>query len=429
MKRSLSLLAALTMIPACASNPSATPAGDGTDPGASSPGATAPGATTPGATSPGATAPGATTPGGTTPGGTTPSGGPPAPAGAPGWLHTNGAQIVDENGSAVRLTGLSWFGLETSNYAPHGLWSRSMASMLDQIQSLGYNTLRVPFSSQLFDSGSAPNGVDYAKNPDLVGKSGLEILDALIAGAGARHMRVILDRHRPDSNAQSPLWYTDQYPEARWIADWKMLATRYQNNPTVVGMDLHNEPHDPATWGDGNNATDWRLAAERAGNAVLAINPHVLIVVEGIQTAGGSTYWWGGNLKNAGAAPVQLSVPNQLVYSAHDYPASVFNQTWFGASNYPANLPSVWDEHWGYLIAQQIAPVWVGEFGTKDQSASDQQWFASITSYMKSKAISFAFWCWNPDSGDTGGILADDWQTVNTDKQSVIQPLLAPPVQ
>jgi endoglucanase len=388
--------------------------------------------------------------GGTTPPGSDaspppPDGAPPSSPGSPppppadlggvtvtgpaGWLHTNGAQIVDDSGHVVRLTGLSWFGLETSNFAPHGLWSRSMASMLDQIQSLGYNMLRVPFSSQLFDAGSTPTGVDFAQNPDLVGKSGLEILDALIAGARQRHMRVILDRHRPDANAQSALWYTAQYPETRWIDDWKMLATRYANDATVIGVDLHNEPHDPATWGDDNAATDWRLAAERAGNAVLAINPHLLIVVEGIQTVGGSTYWWGGNLKNAGTSPVRLSVANQLVYSAHDYPASVFNQTWFSAPDYPANLSAVWDQNWGYLAEQGIAPVWIGEFGTLDQSASDKQWLAAMAGYITSHQLSFAFWCWNPDSGDTGGILADDWQTVHADKQAVLQPLLAPAIQ
>src|SRR6185312_3582744 len=200
----------------------------------------------------------------------------------------------------------------------------------------------------------------------------------------------------------------------------------YANDPTVVGVDLHNEPHDPATWGDGNSATDWRLAAERAGNAVLGVNPHLLVIVEGIQTVGGDTYWWGGNLKNAGQFPVQLSVPNQLVYSAHDYPSTVFAQTWFSAPNYPSNLPGVWDQHWGYLVTQGVAPIWVGEFGTEDVTASDQQWFAAIASYLGSNGISFSFWSWNPDSGDTGGILQDDWQTVNTNKQQVLQPLLAP---
>jgi len=326
----------------------------------------------------------------------------------------------------VRMTGLSWFGLETSNYAPHGLWTRSMASFLDQIKALGYNLIRVPFCSQLFDAGSTPNGIDFTQNPDLQGLTGIQIMDKLVAGASARGIRLILDRHRPDSGAQSELWYTAQYSEARWISDWTMLATRYQGNSTVIGFDLHNEPHGTATWGDGNMATDWRLAAERAGNAILAVNPNLLIIVEGVETVNGVSYWWGGNLMNAGVDPVTLSVDNQLVYSIHDYPASVSTQTWFTDATYPDNLGGVWDSYWGYLVNQNVAPVWVGEFGTLDQTQSDQQWFGALASYLSTKKLSFSFWALNPDSGDTGGLLADDWTTVNTDKQTVLAPLLAP---
>jgi endoglucanase len=365
--------------------------------------------------------------------GSTPGTGPTVPtpgagqtAGAPGYLHTQGSEIVDANGNPVRLTGLSWFGMETANFAPHGLWTRAMGAMLDEVKSLGFNTLRIPFSNQLFDASSAPNSIDYSKNPDLVGLDGLQILDKLIAGAKVRGLRVILDRHRPDASGQSELWYTAQVSEQRWIADWEMLAARYKGDPTVIGCDLHNEPHGAATWGDGNLATDWRLAAQRAGEAILAINPDLLIFVEGVEHADGASYWWGGNLRSARRAPVVLSVPDRLVYSPHDYPATVYPQTWFGDPAYPANLPSVWEANWAYLAASGLAPVWIGEFGTRDQTTSDQQWFRTLAGYIGLHQLSFAFWCLNPDSGDTGGLLEDDWTTVNGDKQAVLQPLLAP---
>ena len=350
----------------------------------------------------------------------------PVRARAQNYLHASGTQILDSHGNAVRLTGLNWFGLETSTYCPHGLWARSLSSLLDQIKSRGYNCLRVPYCNQLFDPGSTPNGIDYNLNPDLVGLTGPQILDKLVAGCQARGLKIILDRHRPDSGGQSALWYTSQYSEQRWISDWQMLAARYAGNDTVIGCDLHNEPHDPATWGDGNLSTDWRLAAERCGNAILSVNPKLLIIVEGIQTVNGDSYWWGGNLEAAGASSVQLSVPGQLVYSVHDYCASVYGQSWFYAPNYPANLPGVWDRHWGYLVKNGLAPVYVGEWGTLDQTASDQQWFQSLANYIGANGLSFTYWCLNPDSGDTGGLLEDDWQTVHPDKQSVLQPLLAP---
>lgn len=344
-----------------------------------------------------------------------------------GYWHTSGARIVDASGAPVRIAGVNWFGFETQNYVAHGLWARSYTSMLDQIASLGYNTVRLPYSNQLFDPGSAPNSINYNLNPDLQGLSGPQIMDKIVAYAGRVGLRVILDRHRPDAGSQSALWYTAQYSEARWIADWTMLAKRYAGNPAVIGADLHNEPHDPACWGCGG-ANDWRLAAQRAGNAILAVNPNWLIFVEGVQSYGNDYYWWGGNLEGAASAPVVLSVPNRVVYSAHDYPATVSGQSWFGAPSYPANLPAVWSKYWGYLVERNLAPVWVGEFGSRLQTASDQQWFSALVSYLGPGASGFSwtFWSWNPDSGDTGGILLDDWQTVNQTKQSALAAIQFP---
>jgi len=82
------------------------------------------------------------------------------------------------------------------------------------------------------------------KNADLQGlTTGLQIMDKIIAYGGSIGLRFILDRHRPDSGAQSPLWYTSQYSEQRWLSDWTMLASHYAGNTAVVGADLHNEPH------------------------------------------------------------------------------------------------------------------------------------------------------------------------------------------
>ena len=347
---------------------------------------------------------------------------PDPPSSATGYLRTSGADIVDSEGRVVRLTGINWFGMETETFAPHGLWTRSMDSCLDQIAELGYNCLRVPYSNQMLDPQSVPNGIDFSLNPQLRGLSGLEILDALVEGAEQRGMKIILDRHRPSSSSQSELWYTAQYSEERWISDWETLALRYRDNPTVIGFDLHNEPHGPATWGTGHIATDWQLAAQRAGNRILAVNPNLLILVEGV----GDGYWWGGNLSKAGTHPVVLSVPNRVVYSPHDYPRSVFAQAWFDDPQYPDNLEALWDRHWGYLVKEDIAPVLLGEFGTRLATPSDRQWLDTMASYIQANDLSFTYWCFNPNSSDTGGILKVDWVSVNQDKQSVLAPLQAP---
>ena len=191
---------------------------------------------------------------------------------------------------------------------------------------MGFNTLRLPYSNDLLRMGAAiPVGIDYELNPELKGLSGLELLDAVITAAGKHGLRVVLDRHRPDAGGQSELWYTRRaFSEQEWIADWTMLAERYSDSDVVIGADLDNEPHGRATWGSGDVATDWRLAAERAGNAILKTNPHWLIFVQGVATVG-RRHLLVGRESGGGGAGVRcsLEVENQLVYAPHDYPPSV----------------------------------------------------------------------------------------------------------
>ncbi|WP_433224035.1 cellulase family glycosylhydrolase [Microtetraspora malaysiensis] len=369
-----------------------------------------------------------------------------------GYLHTSGNKIVDSTGATVRLTGINWFGMETDNKTFHGLWSGNpWKSQLDLMASLGYNTIRVPWSDDAVKPGAVATSINTSTNPDLVGLSPMQILDKVVDYAGTKGMRIILDRHRPTSAGQSPLWYTSAVSEATWIADWKALAQHYAGNPTVIGADLHNEPHAEGTnpaatgacWGCGDVNRDWRLAAERAGNAVLAVQPNWLIFVEGVSCPSGGLSnvwdndpsndedcgWWGGNLSKAKDYPVRLDVPNRLVYSPHEYATSVYHQEWFDDPSYPANMPAIWDRYWGYLYKQNIAPIMVGEFGTTLASNIDKVWLQELMKYLGSgvNGMSFTYWSWNPNSGDTGGILKDDWTTVDQAKQSILQPYLIPP--
>jgi len=357
----------------------------------------------------------------------------PAPVGPEGrpadYLHTCGARLYDSQGRQVQITGVNWFGMETGTYAPHGLWTRNWQAMLDQIASLGYNTIRLPFSDDALVPGQMPQGINYNVNPDLNGLTSLEVMDKLVQGARARGLKIVLDRHRPNHDAQSPLWYTEQASEQQWLDNWTMLARRYYGNDTVIGVDLHNEPRDRATWGSGDPATDWQAAAQRAGDAVLAANPYLLIFVQGIEQYQGDWYWWGGNLRGVADHPVKLKVPHRVVYSPHDYGPGVYPQGWFNDPTFPRNLPKVWDEHWGYIAREGIAPIVLGEFGGSSVGTdAEGQWQRSLVQYLRSRQIGYFTWSLNPNSGDTGGLLSDDWLTVVKEKQELYSLYLAPPI-
>ena len=340
-----------------------------------------------------------------------------------GYLRRVGSELVDSAGHPVKLVGVSWFGLETGSCALHGLSVRNWRDMLDQISGVGFNVLRLPYSNRFLDDPTCvPTGIDYVKNPDLKGLEGLALLDRIVGGAGRRGLKVILDRHSPAPGTHGDFWYTEQVPESQWIDDWVMLGRHYRGNRAVIGADLDNELHGATTWGDGNPPTDWRLAAERAGNAILSVNPAWLIFVQGIETYHGDAYWWGGNLEGAGEFPVRLSHPDKLVYSPHDYGPSVSEQPWFTAPDFPNNLAGIWQEHWAYLEQQNTAALVLGEFGGPSVGQDvEGTWQRTLIAYLNANGIGYWYWAWNPNSGNTGGILQDDWKTLNQSKLEALQ--------
>ncbi len=349
------------------------------------------------------------------------------------YLHTDGALIRDQSGQEVTLTGLNWFGLETDNLAPHGIWARSYLSMLDQIAQSGFNCIRLPFSNELFDPNLTPNGIDFSQNPDLKGLNGLQIMDKIIVEAGKRQLKIILDQHRPTTDSQSDLWYTVELTQDEWIDQWRTLAQRYLGNDTVIGADLHNEPAGDCTWGSGDPKTDWAMAAELCANMIHEVNPYWLIFVEGIEKIEdrfGNVMdwtWQGGELINARFRPIRLRIANRLVYSAHDYGPSVYAQGWFSDPKYPDNLPSFWDFHWGYLQKQNVAPVFVGEFGGPSVGDdAEGKWQRTLVNYLKTNRLHYAYWAYNANSADTGGLLEPDWNTINPDKEKLLKTYQAP---
>ncbi|MEM7578641.1 MAG: cellulase family glycosylhydrolase [Cyanobacteria bacterium P01_A01_bin.80] len=345
-------------------------------------------------------------------------------------LSTRGAKIIDAKGNKVLLRGVNWFGMETETHAPHGLWKRDYQQMLVQIKSLGYNLIRLPYSLEGLRS-SEFSGVDFSigRNRELEGKTPIEIMDVIIEEAQRQDLLILLDSHRLNDKRIPELWYGDGYTETDWINTWLQLAQRYKNQANVIGADLKNEPHGKASWGTDDLATDWRLAAERAGNAIGKINPDWLIVVEGVENnVPGqrlTNHWQGGNLEGVLRYPVRLSRKHKLVYSPHEYGPGVYDQPYFSESDFPQNLLHRWQIGFHYISSQSRAPIFVGEFGGRlADNPKEAVWLSKFVKYIDKKNLSFAYWSWNPNSEDTGGILLDDWKSVDEPKQQLVSQLL-----
>jgi endoglucanase len=383
-----------------------------------------------------------------------------------GYWHTVGNRIVDSNGADVRMTGVNWYGFETTDHLVHGLYAKDYKTILNTIKTLGYNVIRIPFSNELVETNPVPTNFTTSAggtpaNTELTGQTALQDLDSIVSYAGSIGLRIVLDNHRSEagnSNEASGLWYTSTYPQSNWIADWQTMATRYSaakftfnGNPTVIGVDLRNEPHLSGTNGNsgscwtGDTATNgcpttltaqnWPVAAVAAGNAVLAINPKLLVFVEGNDCYDGTCGWQGGNLMGVATNPIVLGVTGQLVYSAHDYGPTVFNQPWFNSSTTAASLSQVWNKYWGYIPAGGNAAVWLGEFGTGNAATdvqnttagSEGQWFQSLVAYLQSSpSINWTYWALNGE--DSLGLLDSNYDATpaNAQKQSMLQGIQGP---
>ncbi len=355
--------------------------------------------------------------------------------GAHDFWHTEGNRILDAHSRPVRISGMNWSGFETRQAVPGGLDVQDYRVILRTIKQNGYTTIRIPFSNEMIEMPSVPDRVSFSNvsgpiNTDLHNLTSLEILDKIVAYSGTISLKIVLDNHRSEAGSsaqESGLWYTPQFPESAWIGDWTALARRYQGNSTVIGMDLRNEPHNAEKGGscwDCGGANDWHRAAQRAGNAVLAVNPRLLIFVEGVDSYAGDSYWWGGNLEGVRRSPVHLSVANRLVYSAHEYGPSEYAQPWFNESTSPATLASLWRRHWAFVSEAGIAPVWVGEFGTPNGHddvessvpGSEGQWFASLLDYLGTHpAVGWTYWGVN--SEDRYGLLSAGYSAKPANQQ------------
>lgn len=317
------------------------------------------------------------------------------------------------SGNKVSLKGINWFGFDTDIVSLHGLWEgRSVDSYLTQVKDMGFNALRIPLSPQALKT-NFPGRDGYATTREA-------LLD-LLNEAERTGFYVLLGMHNCDRESGHYPGSPDECPNYSlddWYADLKTIASIAKDFPNVVGIDPFNEPHS-LTW------DVWRGLVDNASKVILEENPRLLIFVEGV--AGASPYgafapFWGANLHEAKTKP--LSVPrSRLVFSPHTYGPSVHAEhSYFSAADFPNNMPTIWDQHFGYLADEY--PIAIGEFGGF-YVGEDKKWQDAFVKYLLDRDIKhFFYWSLNPNSADTGGILNDDWRSINDDKLRLLEPLL-----
>lgn len=236
-------------------------------------------------------------------------------------LRTFSRYIVDSENMRVKWACVNWGGAYLPTHVVGGLEVQPLDNLTRRISELGFNCVRLAYSTQGYVTNPLIDRANLAANPDMQGLRFRDAFDRVVESLTNEGLMVIINNHVSKSGwccnvAQDEgLWYVPGYNESCWINSLVGLAQKYKANPLVVAFDLRNEPHDtpvgPLTWGDGNRKSDWAMAAERAGNEVLQASPDVLIVVSAICFC--------MDLRPMKRHQINLMYPNRVVYEVHNY--------------------------------------------------------------------------------------------------------------
>ena len=239
------------------------------------------------------------------------------------WLRPSFALPGSEAEVELHLKGANWGGFEAPNSCVEQLSAWTEDDYMSMLQRRRFNAVRLPLSLRtLYRYVMATT--DWRGNPkyecgpysygSFRGGSKafvLEALESVLRKLGSRGIWVTLDMHHVHWEFQNEgLWCflgqsdtqgcrpappgtscaravdpvvcafrlvengTLLDTEAPIIATWEMLAHKFCSHPNVIMADIFNEPHG-GHWGDPQlpRGKDWRAAATRIANAILAICP------------------------------------------------------------------------------------------------------------------------------------------------------------
>lgn len=339
-------------------------------------------------------------------------------------LHTSGRYILDANDCRFKLLSVNWYGGSDKLFVPGGLDVRARIDIAQLICSLGFNSVRMPYSDEMIVRNPIIAPALLAANPDLIGMRALDVFAAVVAACTNSGLAVIINNHITQAgwcdgkNLCDSGWRNSylgplcrvRQSEDQWLDNWETMMRHFIDNPRVVGADLRNEPRGP--WGM-QNWKPWAKAATRAGERLHNLKRDWLIIVEGIKSA--------NDLSGVKKRPISLSVPNRVVYSVHVFSWSGWGHlSPYSSRPYPGFVLAM-VRNWAWLLEKNFAPVWVAEIGTsRKPKPGDQHYWNNLMKYLESLDADFGYWAINPrkphkNEQEWWALVEDDWETVVND--------------
>src|SRR5437660_1018264 len=291
-------------------------------------------------------------------------------------LRVSGGDLVAPDGRPVRLRGVGlggWMnmenfitgfpGTETAlREALAGVLGEELAGRLfdrfletffgpddaRHLGELGLNLVRLPVNYRHFEDDLRPFEIR---------EEGFRHLDRVIEACAAAGLYTIVDLHalpggqnqewHADNRGHEALFWRHRHFQDRAVNLWRVIATRYRDNPWVAGYNPINEPADPS----GRRLVE---VSRRLVDAIREHDPDHVIFLE-------------GNRFSTDFEMFGETWPN-VVYTPHDYalPGHVDGGPYPGVTRgrYVDRdaLERTFLERTRYM-RETGTPIWVGEFG------------------------------------------------------------------
>lgn len=343
----------------------------------------------------------------------------------PQWT-TSGHQLFLGN-ETFHLKGINWNGVESDCRVVHGLWENSVDFYLDILSVHEFNALRIPIPFEVMEDLTLPLKAScVSADPFLSLDTTVGMfLRWFVEKAKDRGMFVLFDLHTIEGMI-TETFFTEDVSEDRIMQAWGNFASTFGSMSNVMGFEIKNEPH-------GSLSTPaFHAHCAKVIAHVLDKLPHFqgLFFIDGtsMSSVDGNSAPWGGTFESISEyctddALCAMHIPRKLVFSPHVYGPDVRG---------PIAIPEDKDtlfRRFGFIKTHGFfneSAIVVTEFGGKMvEGSADAVFFDNWLAYMNAQGLNAGafFWTFPPTSFDTGGLLMDDFVTVDPVKVTFLQRL------
>lgn len=218
----------------------------------------------------------------------------------------------------------------------------------------------------------------------------------------------------PPSPPEANLIWKSRAAQDAWVRMWKATATRYKNNPAVVGYNLMVEPNsnntvvnewDPVVFANkySGQLVDWYQLAKRIVTAIRTMDTATPLLVSPMNW--GDVFW---------LTKMPIMPDSKTVYVIHQYEPYFFTHQW--GPTYPNTYPGFFDGTWDgvpetidrawlenlilpaktFRLAHSV-PVAVMEWGVMHRVPNSTVFERDELSIFEKFSLPHATWLWETD--------------------------------